>query len=147
MSTAAKETSCVLCRVLTLQDPAESLIVFRGEKNFLILNRFPYSNGHVMIAPYQHAANPADVDEETASEMMRLVQRTIGALRQVYHPDGFNLGMNLGRAGGAGIDEHYHMHLLPRWNGDTNFMTTISETRVIPEDFATTLAKLKPYFE
>lgn len=146
VSTATNEPGCILCRALQIEDPAESLIVHRASKNFLILNRFPYCNGHVMIAPYQHVANPADVDGETAEEMMRLMQRTIQALREIYDPDGFNVGMNLGRCAGAGVQDHYHLHVLPRWSGDTSFMTTVAETRIIPEDFSTTLAKLKPYF-
>ncbi len=99
-----------------------------------------------MIAPYQHVSNPVDVPSEVLTEMMQLSQRAIRAMQQVYKPDGFNLGMNLGRNAGAGIEEHYHMHLVPRWSGDTSFISTLAETRVIPEDFATTLAKLKPYF-
>lgn len=146
MSTAATETGCIFCSALKNQDSAESLIIHQATLNFIILNRFPYSNGHLMIAPYQHIANPADVAPETAEEMVRLMQHTIKALREIYHPDGFNVGMNLGKSAGAGVQDHYHLHVLPRWNGDTNFMATLAETRIIPEDFATTIAKLKPYF-
>ena len=147
MSTAAKETKCIFCAALANPDPNESLIFFRGARNFLILNRFPYSNGHIMIAPYDHLADPSTAPAETVAEMMQLAQRVLGALRQMYSPDGFNLGMNVGRSAGAGIENHYHMHVLPRWIGDTNFMATLAETRIIPEDFATTLAKLKPFFK
>lgn len=99
-----------------------------------------------MIAPYYHLANPADAAPEIAAEMMLLSQKIIHALREVYHPDGFNIGMNLGKSAGAGVEDHYHMHVVPRWSGDTNFMTALADTRVIPEDFQSTLEKLKPYF-
>jgi ATP adenylyltransferase len=147
VSTAAEQTGCIFCDAIRNQDDAGSLLLFRGRHNFILLNRYPYNNGHLMIAPYVHVANPADVDPPVAEEMMVLCQRVIQALREVYHPDGFNMGMNLGRCAGAGVDEHYHLHVVPRWNGDTNFMTTLADTRVIPEDFQITLAKLKAYFE
>ena len=99
-----------------------------------------------MIAPYRHVANPAEVDSDVLQEMMLLFQKGIQALRTVYQADGFNMGMNLGKCAGAGVEEHYHLHVVPRWNGDTNFMATLAETRVIPEDFAITLGKLKPLF-
>jgi ATP adenylyltransferase len=144
---AAKDTGCIFCDALDIQDPNESLILYRAIHNFIILNRYPYNNGHLMIAPYYHIANPADAQPEVAAEMMLLSQKALHALQEVYHPDGFNMGMNIGRSAGAGIESHYHMHIVPRWSGDTNFMTALAETRVIPEDFASTLSKLKPYFE
>lgn len=147
MSTAAKETGCIFCDALKINDPAESLILYRDTHNFIILNRYPYNNGHLMIAPYLHLSNPADAPAEVAEEMMRLSQKVIHAMREVYQPDGFNIGMNLGKCAGAGVESHYHMHVVPRWNGDTNFMTALAETRVIPEDFPTTIAKLAPYFK
>jgi ATP adenylyltransferase len=146
VSNAAKDTGCVFCTALTKSEDAESLLLYRGTHNFIILNRYPYNNGHLMIAPYAHLANLADADKPAAEEMMLLTQRVIQTLREAYKPDGFNVGMNLGRIAGAGVDSHYHMHVVPRWNGDTNFMTALSETRVIPESFETTLSKLKPYF-
>jgi ATP adenylyltransferase len=147
VSTAAKETGCIFCKAIEDSKEADSLILFRAKHNFILLNRFPYNNGHLMIAPYEHTANLADSSVAVAEEMMRLTQKSIQALREVYHPDGFNVGMNLGRCAGAGVDTHYHMHVVPRWNGDTNFMTTLAETRVLPEKFETTLSKLKPHFE
>jgi ATP adenylyltransferase len=146
VSAAGKEPGCVFCNALDQKDDAESLIVHRGYQNFVILNRYPYNNGHIMIAPYEHKASPLGVAPIVLQEMMDLFQKCIRALTQVYQPHGFNTGMNLGRAAGAGVEEHYHMHIVPRWNGDTSFMSTLGETRVIPEDFATTLAKLKPLF-
>lgn len=146
VSNAEKEVGCIFCNALEKHDPAESLILYRSVLNFIILNRYPYNNGHLMIAPYLHIANPADAPAEVVEEMMRLSQDAIKALREVYHPDGFNIGMNLGKSAGAGVEEHYHLHVVPRWNGDTNFMTAIAETRVVPEAFDVTLGKLRPYF-
>jgi ATP adenylyltransferase len=146
VANAAKETACIFCDALDLQNPEDSLIVFRGIHNFILLNRYPYNNGHMMIAPYYHVANPVDVQPEVAAEMMLLSQKVLHALHEVYHPDGFNIGMNIGRSAGAGVESHYHLHVVPRWSGDTNFMTALADTRVIPEDFPTTLSKLKPYF-
>jgi ATP adenylyltransferase len=147
VTSAGKEPGCVFCNALLKTDESDSLIVYRGDFNFVILNRYPYNNGHIMIAPYQHAASPLEVAPAILQEMTDLFQRGIRALTGAYHPDGFNTGMNLGRSAGAGVEQHYHLHIVPRWNGDTSFMATLAETRVIPEDFVTTLSKLKPLFE
>jgi ATP adenylyltransferase len=136
-------TGCVFCNAHTANLDEEWLIVQRGAKNFVILNRYPYTAGHVMIVPYAHTADFSGLERDTASEMMLLSQRLQAAIDDVYHPDGFNLGMNLGRSAGAGIADHLHMHLVPRWTGDTNFMTTVSETRLEPEDLSTTYTKLR----
>jgi ATP adenylyltransferase len=141
-----KQTGCIFCTAASTMDSDESLLLFRGKHNFIILNKYPYNNGHLMIAPYEHCANPADVNPEIAEEMIRLTQQSLSALKAVYQPDGFNLGMNLGKCAGAGVEDHYHLHVVPRWNGDTNFMTTVAETRVLPEDFQVTISKLKQYF-
>jgi len=119
-----------------------TLIVHRGAKTFVILNRFPYSSGHVMIVPYAHVAELHLCDPDALGEMMRLAQRVEKILRENYKPDGMNLGMNLGRAGGAGVLGHLHLHALPRWIGDSNFMTVVGETRVHPEDLSTTYERL-----
>jgi ATP adenylyltransferase len=124
-------------------DDKKTQIVFRGATCFVILNRYPYTSGHVMVVPYAHVADLAAADPETLAEMMRIAQRVQVALKQTYHPDGFNLGMNLGRAAGAGVTGHLHLHVLPRWSGDANFMTVVSETRVEPEDLTTTYEKLR----
>lgn len=148
VSTAAKQTGCIFCQAAASNfDDSETLVVYRASLNFILLNRYPYNNGHVMVAPYLHVSNPADVEAAVVEEMMRLSQRVIRAMRDIYRPDGFNMGMNLGRTAGAGVEEHFHMHVLPRWNGDTSFMTAVADTRVIPEDFQVTLNKLKPYFD
>jgi len=144
---AGKSTGCVFCDAPAAGRDEETLIVWRGKKTYIILNRFPYTAGHVMIVPYEHTADFAHLDIDTTAEVMHLAQRVQEALETVYHPEGYNLGMNLGRAAGAGIAEHLHLHLLPRWTGDTNFMTTVSETRLEPEELSTTYAKLRAALE
>jgi ATP adenylyltransferase len=128
---------------LARNDDAAALIVYRGKKNFVILNRYPYTSGHVMIVPYAHVAQLALCDAETLAEMMRLAQRVEKAFVANYKPDGMNVGMNLGKAAGAGIAGHLHLHALPRWFGDTNFMTVTGETRVHPEDLHTTFERMR----
>jgi ATP adenylyltransferase len=140
---AGKQTGCIFCSALEKKDDAETLIVFRGKKNFILLNRYPYTSGHVMIVPYAHIPDLKDCDAETLAEMMLLAQRAEGALAAAYQPDGFNLGMNLGRAAGAGVIGHVHLHVLPRWIGDANFMSVVGETRVEPEDLRATYEKLR----
>ena len=139
---ARNTTGCVFCDLPKANKDEETLIVLRAENNFVILNRYPYTAGHIMVVPYTHTADFVGLDAATTAEMMMLAQRVQAALAAVYRPDGFNLGMNLGRSAGAGIAEHLHLHLLPRWNGDTNFMTTVGETRMEPEDLSTTYSKL-----
>lgn len=134
---------CIFCEAAAADDDAKTLVVFRGEKNFIILNRYPYTSGHVMIVPYAHVADLPSADPETLAEMMRLAQRVENALETTYHPEGYNLGMNLGRAAGAGILGHLHLHILPRWAGDANFMTVVGETRVEPEDLSTTYDRIR----
>lgn len=138
----AKDEGCIFCAALKLDD-AKSFIVFRGKKNFIILNRYPYTTGHVMIVPFAHVAELAECDTPTLTEMMELAQRVQRALAANYKPEGYNLGMNLGRCAGAGVTGHLHLHVLPRWNGDTNFMSAVAETRIEPEDLAVTYEKLR----
>ena len=134
---------CFFCSIAAdASEDAMNLVVLRAERSFVLLNRYPYCSGHLMIAPYEHVATLVEAHVATLEEMMRLAQRCESALRQVYGPDGLNFGFNIGQAAGAGIAGHIHMHGLPRWSGDTSFMTTIGETRVLPEDLATTREKL-----
>lgn len=140
---AKNVTGCVFCAAAEANRDEEMLIVHRGVKNYVILNRYPYTSGHVMIVPFVHTADFAGLERDTAAEMMLLTQRVQAAIEDVYHPDGFNMGMNLGRSAGAGIENHLHMHLLPRWAGDTNFMTTVGETRLEPEELSTTYTRLR----
>jgi ATP adenylyltransferase len=140
---ASKDDRCIFCDAVAANDDPKTLIVLRAQKNFVILNRFPYTSGHVMIVPYQHVAELPAADSAALSEMMQLAQRVQVALEKAYHPQGYNLGMNLGRAAGAGVTGHLHLHVLPRWAGDANFMTVAGETRVEPEDLTTTYEKLR----
>ncbi|HKV47445.1 MAG TPA: HIT domain-containing protein [Candidatus Acidoferrales bacterium] len=140
---ASKDDGCVFCRSLEANDDRQTLIVRRAEKNFIILNRYPYTSGHVMIVPYSHSAELTAVPPDVLSEMMLLAQRVQKAQEQLYRPEGYNIGMNLGRAAGAGITGHLHLHVLPRWSGDSSFMTVIGETRTEPEELSTTYERLR----
>jgi len=143
-SGAAAKDSCVFCDVL--KDSAsddESFILRRAEFNFVILNIYPYTSGHLMIVPYEHISLLSDAGKQTTDEMMELTKQAQAAVSEVYSPDGVNLGMNLGKAAGAGVDGHFHMHVLPRWVGDANFLTAIGQTRSIPESLETTYLRLK----
>jgi ATP adenylyltransferase len=137
-------TGCVFCGAARRRSRPDRLVVHRARHNFVILNKYPYNNGHLMIVPYAHLETPAASSAESLSEMMLLAVRCERALRRVYRPTGINLGMNLGRSAGAGIAGHYHLHVVPRWEGDTNFMTVVHETRVIPESLVTTSRRLRP---
>jgi ATP adenylyltransferase len=143
ISSAGKSPGCLFCEQAKLGDDRKALIIHRGLHCFVMLNAFPYTSGHVMIAPYEHVDQLLKASPEAAREMIALAQRIEAALRAAYHPDGINLGMNIGAAAGAGVAGHIHMHVLPRWVADSNFMTTVGETRVLPEDLATTYKKLK----
>lgn len=133
---------CVFCRAERSRDDREALVVARGRTHFVILNKYPYNNGHLMIVPRRHLASPSEATAAARAEMMDLLVRAEAALCVAYRPSGLNLGMNLGRAAGAGIEGHYHLHLVPRWDGDTNFMTVAHSTRVIPEALETTWQRL-----
>jgi ATP adenylyltransferase len=141
--TEGQQVACVFCHELARGDDEKALIVWRGAKCFIILNRYPYTSGHAMIVPYAHVAELQLCDVETTTEMMELTKRMEAALLAAYKPDGTNLGMNLGKAAGAGVTGHLHLHVLPRWFGDTNFMTVVGETRVHPEDLAITYQRLR----
>lgn len=133
---------CVFCTAPLLEDGPENLIVHRGKNAYLILNRFPYTSGHAMVVPFEHHPSLEAFIPEIRAEMMEMVNQTVKTMRKIYKPQGFNIGINLGTAAGAGIAEHMHIHIVPRWNGDTNFMSTVGETRVLPEELETTYHKL-----
>jgi ATP adenylyltransferase len=141
-----EKSGCLFCDAGSGSADAETLVVYRGQLNFAILNRYPYTSGHLMIAPYAHVSRLMQADDATSEEMMRMARRAENILQLVYRPDGLNLGMNLGEAAGAGIEQHIHLHVLPRWNGDANFMTSIAHARVMPELLEDTYAKLKRAF-
>jgi ATP adenylyltransferase len=145
MDTAVR-SDCVFCTIPAESTDEKNCVLFRGKFNFVILNIFPYTSGHLMVVPYAHTASLADIDEATTSEMMELSKRALKALEAEYKPQGFNLGINLGSAAGAGIAEHMHFHVVPRWSGDGNFMTVVAETRVLPEILVETYTRLHKYF-
>jgi ATP adenylyltransferase len=138
-----EQPECIFCEAVATKDDARTLVVYRGAKAFVILNRYPYTSGHVMIVPYAHVGELQLCDPEALSEIMRLAQRVENIFKKEYQPDGMNLGMNLGRAAGAGVVGHLHLHALPRWIGDSNFMTVTGETRVHPEELETTYQRLR----
>ena len=146
VSGADKANQCVFCVASQLGDDKAAWIVHRGASCFVILNAFPYTSGHVMVVPYEHLDQLQKLSSKAAREMMELTQELEGILRELYHPDGLNLGMNLGKAAGAGVAGHIHMHVLPRWVADANFMSVIGETRVLPEDLETTYSRLRKAF-
>ncbi|MCI0623395.1 MAG: HIT domain-containing protein [Acidobacteria bacterium] len=137
---------CVFCIETSGECDQRDFIVFRGKSSFVILNIFPYTTGHLLVAPYAHTSDFQSCSPEESAEMLELAKRCQFALAQTYHPDGFNLGMNLGRCAGAGVEHHLHLHVVPRWIGDSNFMTIVGESRVLPESLETTYAKLRQYF-
>lgn len=138
-----KSTGCIFCDKPREERDAENLIVRRGRYAYVILNRYPYNNGHFMVVPYAHTPSPEQLDTPTLTELMLLLNEGLAALRTLYNPQAFNVGMNIGVAAGAGIAEHVHLHVVPRWTGDTNFMTVAANTRVIPEDLRVTWQRLK----
>ncbi|MEO6655506.1 MAG: HIT domain-containing protein [Pyrinomonadaceae bacterium] len=139
-----KTGACVFCEILNdSASDEEKFILKRAEFNFVILNIYPYTTGHLMVIPYAHIADLAAADKQTTDEMMDLTKQSQSVLSHAYHPDGLNVGMNLGRAAGAGVAGHFHMHVLPRWIGDVNFMTAIGQTRTLPETLQDTYGKLK----
>lgn len=142
----AQGSGCVLCLKDKEAEDRERLVLFRGEHAFVILNRYPYTNGHLMVAPYRHIADVVDLAAEEAAEIHALMVLSKKALSGAFHPEGFNIGMNLGKAAGAGIDDHIHLHVVPRWSGDVNFMSTLGEVRVIPEHLQTTYERLLSFF-
>lgn len=150
-----EDRQCVFCNLVASVDAAiaggmdrdkaerAGLLVARGEHNYLCLNRYPYTSGHVMVVPFAHEASLAGLSAEAAREMMAMAQKAERALKEVYNPDGYNFGLNLGRSAGAGVQNHLHLHAMPRWTGDTNFMTVVGETRVLPEDLVVTWERVR----
>ena len=141
-----KPDGCILCEKPKEDNDVANYILYRGKQNFIILNSYPYNPGHLMVAPYRHVASPEELTGVERNEHFNLVSRCITVLRKEFSPAGFNVGINLGRIAGAGIEDHVHSHIIPRWQGDTNFVTVVSDIRVIPEALADTYQKLQGKF-
>jgi ATP adenylyltransferase len=138
---------CFLCaHAADAEHDGENLVLLRGESVFVLLNLYPYNSGHLMVAPYAHTGDFALLSGDVAAELMHVAQRAVGVLQSVYAPDGFNVGMNLGKSAGAGVPDHLHVHVVPRWNGDTNFMPVVGETKVLPESLDQTYERLAAVF-
>jgi ATP adenylyltransferase len=140
-------SSCVFCGILDESDDPGNLVLFRGRHVYGIMNLFPYTSGHLLVVANRHISSLNEASDEELLEFITLGRHCENALRQEYHPNGFNLGFNIGRAAGAGIEHHLHMHVLPRWVGDSNFVSVVGETRVLPEELPTTYSRLLPYFK
>ena len=137
---------CIFCSAAVSKDVRETLTLFRNDLALVMLNRYPYTNGHVMVAPIAHQARLFDSTDQSLRALIRLAAESQRILSDTYHPDGFNVGMNFGEIAGAGVADHYHMHIVPRWAGDTNFMSVTAKTRLVPEDLGVTFDKLRPQF-
>ncbi len=142
-----RENYCIFCPPPPEADDAERLILFRGRYCMVVMNRYPYNNGHLLVAPWRHLPSLEGLTDEELLELNKLVRSCIRIIKKVMHPDGFNVGLNLGKVAGAGMADHLHYHVVPRWNGDTSFITVLGEVRTIPEHLQQTYRKLKPYFE
>jgi ATP adenylyltransferase len=141
------EEKCIFCAKPAEGDDEAALIVHRGERCFVMLNKFPYTNGHLMVAPFEHLASLPDLDAETIAELMALSQEAMRILERTYSPHGYNVGFNQGRVAGAGVEHHIHMHVVPRWGGDTNFMPVLADTRVMPQSLAESYEALRGCFD
>lgn len=142
-----KPDDCIFCTKPEDENDRENLILHRGEKIFIMMNRYPYNNGHLLISPYNHVSDVDSLSDEEMLEISQVTKRSVKILKEVMHPEGFNLGINMGKAAGAGIESHIHTHIVPRWNGDTNFMPVIADVRVMPELLDETYVKLYPLFK
>jgi ATP adenylyltransferase len=143
---STKPDGCIFCNAQEKEDSAENLIAYRGERAYVILNRYPYTSGHLMVAPFDHQPNLEALDAQTRAEIMELTARCMSVLRKIYHPEAFNMGANIGEAAGAGVKHHVHIHVVPRWAGDTNFMSAVGGTRVLPEALDRTYDRVKTGF-
>ena len=142
-----KEDGCVFCSAQSKEDGFENLIAYRGNLSYVILNRYPYTSGHLMVIPFQHVPGLEELDPQTRAEMMELTSRCTTVLKEIYRPQGFNVGVNIGEAAGAGVLGHVHIHIVPRWKGDTNFMSSIGGVRVLPEALEITYQRIKDGFQ
>ncbi|MBT8366074.1 MAG: HIT domain-containing protein [Deltaproteobacteria bacterium] len=141
---SGKQDGCVFCEALTVND---DLTLYAGNDTMVMMNKYPYINGHLLVAPVKHLSGLDQLDKREMGEFLATVEKSLGILKQVMNPDGFNVGLNLGKVAGAGVEEHLHFHIVPRWFGDTNALTVFADVRVIPEHLQTTYDNLKPYFD
>jgi ATP adenylyltransferase len=141
-----KDEGCIFCVKGKESRDEENLVLYRGERCFVIMNLYPYNNGHLMIAPYQHVPTIEELKAPALTEIMKTAQKSLAALREAMHPDGFNMGVNQGKVAGAGIADHVHYHIVPRWDGDTNFMPVLADVKVMPDYLQNTYRQLKPHF-
>jgi len=141
---ADKDEGCILCKALSNED---NLTLYRGKETMVVMNKFPYINGHLLVSPIRHISTLDQLSKEEMGILLETVEKSVGILKNVMNPDGFNVGLNLGKVAGAGVEEHLHFHVVPRWLGDTNALTVFSDVRVIPEHLLTTYNKLKPFFD
>jgi len=139
-------SACIFCVAATAEPPRETLTLFRNDDALVMLNRFPYTNGHLLVAPVAHQARLFESSDQSLRSLIRLTAEAQRILSDVYHPEGFNVGMNFGQVAGAGVADHYHMHVVPRWGGDSNFMSVTAKTRIVPEELDVTFDKLQPHF-
>jgi ATP adenylyltransferase len=144
---SVKDPDCLFCVKPAEQDDRQNLILHRGKRSYAIMNKYPYNNGHLMVVPYVHTSSFDNLPDEDMLDMIKLVRFSIECLTKAFHPEGFNVGINFGEVAGAGIEEHLHIHIVPRWAGDSNFMTITGEIRVIPEHIMETYDKLHPFFQ
>jgi len=141
-----KGPECIFCEEPKEEKDRENLIVYRGTKGFIIMNLYPYNNGHLMVVPYRHVYSISELSDDELLDLMKMVQQSVQCLKEAFRPEGFNIGLNIGKVAGAGIEEHLHFHVIPRWVGDTHFMAVLGEVRVIPEHVLSTYDKLFPLF-
>lgn len=146
-SPKSEQQSCIFCDAATTRRPADSLLLFRDENALVMMNRYPYTNGHLMVAPRDHSARLFESSDQILFAIIRLAAEAQRILSDTYQPEGFNLGMNFGKVAGAGFADHYHVHIVPRWGGDTNFMGVVSDTRLVPEELEATWERLRPKFQ
>lgn len=142
-----KDDGCIFCPGEDRGSDQERLLLSVGPMSLVMMNRFPYNNGHILVAPVRHVAGLEDLSDEETMDLMRMVRRSIESIKEIMNPEGFNVGLNMGGVAGAGMEDHMHFHIVPRWNGDTNFMTVLGDVRVIPEHILETYRKLLPYFQ
>jgi ATP adenylyltransferase len=147
VSSDKREGECIFCPCDDRSQDEKRLILFMGNRSIVLMNRFPYINGHLLVAPLRHASTLDTLLPEEKLDLITMVEKSIGVLKEVMNPEGFNVGLNLGKVAGAGVEEHIHFHVVPRWGGDTNYMTVLGEVRVIPEHIQATYRKLLPFFK